>query len=102
MLSLLFNPWIIILIVLAVIFTIFVIYWVIKAHQKRVAAGKEDMAGRTALVESALTPKGMVLVEGELWTAILDKGDAQPGEEVTVTKVEGLKLRVTKKEQGGN
>jgi membrane-bound ClpP family serine protease len=40
-----------------------------------------------------------VLVEGEHWTAIVDKGKVEPGEEVTVTKVEGLKLVVTKKIQ---
>ena len=97
------NPWVVItLIILAIAFTIFVINRVIKAHQKHVAAGREDLVGRTALVETALEPKGMVLVEGELWTATSDSGNITSGEEVLVTKVEGLKLRVTKKEQGGN
>jgi membrane protein implicated in regulation of membrane protease activity len=45
-----------------------------------------------------MEPKGMVRIEGEQWAAILEKGRAEPGEEVTITKVEGLKLRVTKKE----
>jgi len=37
-------------------------------------------------------------VEGERWTAVLDKGTAAPDEEVTITKVEGLKLQVTRKQ----
>jgi membrane protein implicated in regulation of membrane protease activity len=39
----------------------------------------------------------LVLVEGERWRAILDKGHAEPEEEVVISHVERLKLRVTKK-----
>ena len=49
------------------------------------------------MVDIALGHKGIVLVEGERWTAILDKGRAEPEEEVIITKVEGLKLWVAKK-----
>jgi len=48
-------------------------------------------------VRRALTPEGTVFYKGELWTAILDDGEAQPGEEVIITKTEGLKVYVTKK-----
>ena len=90
--------WLIILIVIiVVIFLIFVVIWSVRAHQKKVAAGKEDLVGKAAVVEIALEPKGIVLVEGERWTAILDKDRAEPEEEVIITKVEGLKLRVAKK-----
>lgn len=89
---------IIIIAIIIIIFLGFVVFWAIRAHQKRVAAGKEDLVGKTAVVEIALEPKGVVLVEGERWTAITDKGQIEPEEEVTITKVEGLKLRVTKKE----
>ena len=74
------------------------VIWAVRAHQKKIAAGKEDLVGKTAVVEIALEPKGVVLVEGERWTAIIDKGPVEPEEEVIVTKVEGLKLKVTKKE----
>jgi membrane protein implicated in regulation of membrane protease activity len=50
-----------------------------------------------AEVKLVLNPRGTVSVHGELWEAILDEGRADPGEEVTVTDVKGLKLRVTKK-----
>jgi len=46
-----------------------------------------------------MKPKGVVFIQGERWTAILDEGRAQPGEEVIITKVEGLRLWVTNKEQ---
>ena len=75
----------------------FVILLSIKAHMNRVAAGREDLVGRTAVVDSTLEPKGVVLVEGERWTAVSDAGNIEPEEEVVITKVEGLKLRVSKK-----
>ena len=88
---------IIVTVIIIVIFLIFVVIWSVRAHQKKVAAGKEDLVGKTAVVDTALGPKGIVLVEGERWTAIIDSGRAEPEEEVIVTKVEGLKLQVTKK-----
>jgi len=45
-----------------------------------------------------MDPRGTVLIQGEHWVAISDKGRIEPGEEVIITKVEGLKLRVMKKE----
>jgi membrane-bound serine protease (ClpP class) len=97
---LLYAPnWLITVIaIIIVVFLIFVVIWAVRAHRKQIAAGKEDLIGKTAVVEIALEPKGVVLVEGERWTAITDQGRAEPEEEVIITKVEGLKLRVTKKE----
>ncbi|OGO24283.1 MAG: hypothetical protein A2144_10145 [Chloroflexi bacterium RBG_16_50_9] len=93
------SPWFIaIASIIIAVFLVFVVIWVVRAHQRQVSAGREDLVGKTAVVETALNPKGLVLVEGEHWTAVSDGGWAQPEEEVTVTKVEGLKLRVTKKE----
>jgi membrane-bound serine protease (ClpP class) len=90
--------WIVLLVIVIVIFLVFVVIWVVRAHQKKVSAGKEDLVGRTAMVEAALEPKGVVLIEGERWTAIIDKGRAEPEEEVIITKVDGLKLMVTRKQ----
>jgi len=80
-----------------VAFLYFAIRWVIVAHQRQIAAGREEMVGRTAVVTEALNPKGTVLVEGERWTAVLEEGRVKAGEEVTITKVESLKLYVRKK-----
>lgn len=90
--------WLLVIIIIAVIaFIIFAAVWSVRAHRNRVSAGKEDLVGGTAAVEVALDPKGIVLIEGERWTAILDDGRAEPGEDVIITSVQGLKLLVRKK-----
>ena len=76
----------------------FVINRAVRAHRNQASAGKEEMVGKTAEVMIALEPRGIVFIQGERWAATLDKGRAEPGEEVIINKVEGLKLRVTKKE----
>ena len=88
--------WVVIAVVI-VILLVFVVIWSVRAHQKKIAAGKEELVGRTAVVKIALEPKGVVLIEGEHWNAIADKGRVEPEEEVIITKVDGLKLIVTKK-----
>jgi membrane-bound ClpP family serine protease len=93
------DAWLIVIIaVLAAAFIVFVIQRVVLAHRRRVAAGREELVGRTAEVEVTLEPKGVVLVEGELWAAEAEKGRVEKGEEVIITRVEGLKLYVKKKE----
>jgi membrane-bound serine protease (ClpP class) len=90
--------WLILLIILIIIFLVFVVIWVVRAHQRKVEAGWEELIGKTAMVEVALAPKGTVLIEGERWTAVIDKGRAEPEEEVIITRVDGLKLIVTRKQ----
>lgn len=74
------------------------IIWGIRAHRRQVSAGREELVGKTAVVVVTLEPKGVVFVEGERWTAISEKGHVELEEEVTITKVDGLKLWVIKKE----
>ena len=88
---------IIVAIIFAVAFIIFIIYAIVKGQRLKLSAGVEDMIGKEAMVQTTLNPKGTVLAEGELWTAIAEGSTIEPGEEVTITKVEGLKLWVTKK-----
>jgi len=88
---------IIIAIVLAVAFIIFIIYAIVKGQRLKLSAGVEDMIGKEAVVQTTLDPKGTVLAEGELWTAIAEDSKIEAGEEVTITKIEGLKLWVTRK-----
>ena len=88
---------IIIAIVFAVAFIIFVIYAIVTGQRRKLSAGVEDMIGKEAVVQTSLNPKGTVLAEGELWTAIAEDSKIEPGEEVIITKVAGLKLWVTKK-----
>jgi membrane-bound ClpP family serine protease len=88
---------IIIAIVFAVAFIVFVIYAIVRGQRLKLSAGVENMIGREAVVQTALNPKGTVLAEGELWTAIAEDSTIEPGEEVIITRVEGLKLWVTRK-----
>jgi len=75
----------------------FIIGAIIRAHRRRVTTGREGLVGQTAVAKTALDPKGTVFIEGERWNAIVDSGRIEAGEEVIVTKVEGLKLRVARK-----
>ena len=93
------DPWLIVIVVIGVIaFLAFTIIYGIRAHRRQVSAGREDLIGKVAEVNTVIDPKGTVFIEGERWVAISDKGRVEPGEEVIITKVEGLKLWVTKKE----
>ncbi len=78
-------------------FVVFVIGAVVRGQRRRVVTGPQALIGKTATVKTELAPKGTVLVDGELWTAIIDEDTAKPGEEVIIVGVEGLKLTVTKK-----
>jgi membrane-bound ClpP family serine protease len=84
-------------IVFAVAFVIYVIYAIVKGQRRRLSVGVQEMIGKEAVVQTVLNPKGTVLAEGELWTAIAEDSTIEPGEEVMITKVEGLKLWVTRK-----
>ena len=93
------SPWSIAIIVIFIVaFLAVAIIWGIRAHRRQISAGREELIGRTAEVKTALKPKGTVFIEGELWTAISEEGRVEPREEVIVTKVDGLKLWVTKKQ----
>ncbi|MFC1990216.1 NfeD family protein [Chloroflexota bacterium] len=90
------GSWLIVLIVTAIAaFLVITIIWGIRAHHRQVSAGREDLIGKTAEVKTFMNPKGTVLIQGELWTAILDGGQAEPGNEVVITKVDHLKVWVT-------
>ena len=89
------------LIVVAIIiisgFFSLMIWAVVRGQRRKTETGIEGLVGRTAIVKTRLNPKGMVLVEGELWSATIEEGIANDGEEVIVQKVDGLRLIVTKK-----
>ncbi len=93
------DPWLIIIIIIgSVAFLALVIVFGVRAHRQQVSAGKEELIGKIAEVHTVLDPKGTVSIQGEHWTAISNGGRIEPGEEVIITRVEGLKLRVARKE----
>ncbi|MFC2044219.1 NfeD family protein [Chloroflexota bacterium] len=93
------DPWLITTVIICIIafFTITII-WGIRAHHLQVSAGREDLIGKTAEVKILLEPKGIVFIQGEQWTAVSETGRIEPGEEVIINRVDGLKLYVAKKQ----
>jgi membrane-bound serine protease (ClpP class) len=87
--------------ILIAAFVIFMVGAAVQGQRRRVATGAEGLIGRVAVAKTSLDPKGTVLVDGELWKAAVDTGKVEPGEEVTITKVEGLKLFVTQRKSKG-
>jgi membrane-bound serine protease (ClpP class) len=78
-------------------FVTFVVGAVVRGQRRRAATGAEALVGKVAVAKTPLDPKGTVLVDGEHWTATVDSGKVELGEEVKITKVEGLRLIVSKK-----
>jgi len=96
--GLMIDLWLVIVIIIIIIALLaFVIQRGVKAHREQVTTGREELVGKTATVEVALDPKGTILYKGELWTAISETGRVEPGEEVTINRVDSLKLYVNKK-----
>ena len=94
------DSWLIALIAIAIAaFLIIAIILGIRAHHRQVSAGREELIGKTAEVKTFMNPKGTVLIQGELWTAILEEGQAEPGNEVVITKVDNLKVWVAKSQK---
>ena len=93
------DPWLIaIVVILVTVVVAFVMQRVIQAHRRQAKTGREELVGKTAVVKQDLDPEGMVFFKGERWEAVADKGQIKAGEEVIITKVDGLILRVTKKQ----
>jgi len=78
-------------------FAIFVIGAIVRGQRRRKATGAEGMIGKTAIAKTPIDPTGTVRAEGELWAASSEGGKVVPGEQVIITKVEGLRLWVAKK-----
>ena len=94
------DPWLVVLITIATAaFLAIAITWGIRAHRREILAGREELIGKTAEVKTVMNPKGTVLIQGELWTAISEEGKAEPGDEVVITKVDHLKIWVAKSKE---
>ncbi len=78
-------------------FAVFVVGAIIRGQRRRKATGAEGMIGEMAIAKTPLDPTGTVLTQGELWPAEAEGGSVRPGEQVTISKVEGLKLWVSKR-----
>ena len=96
------SPAVIAVVVIAVtaFFTI-VVAAIVRTHRRPQQTGREGMVGKVAVARTPLDPTGTVFIHGERWEATVDEGRVEPGEEVVVTQIEGLALRVARKQSEG-
>ncbi|MFC1917301.1 nodulation protein NfeD [Chloroflexota bacterium] len=93
------DPWLIATVTIVITATFaFVMNRALIAHRRQAKTGREELPGKVAVVREALDPEGSVFYKGELWEAVSESGRVEPREEVTIIKVDGLRLYVTKKE----
>jgi membrane-bound ClpP family serine protease len=90
---------IVLLIVVVVGFIIFAIWRTVWAHRRKATTGREELIGKTVITKEDLAPEGIVFLEGERWNAKSESGPVKAGEEIVVTRVDGLKLYVTRKKK---
>ena len=91
------NRWLIYSIAAAAgAFFLFVVTSIVRIRRQPAVTGVNTLIGRRGVARSPLDPSGMVFVDGEHWSATLEDGSAEEGEEVVVTAIEGLKLMVRK------
>ncbi|HEX4952093.1 MAG TPA: nodulation protein NfeD [Thermoanaerobaculia bacterium] len=63
------------------------------SHRRQVATGKEGLIGQIGTARGALSPRGKVFIQGEIWNAEAEDPVGE-GESVEVVDVRDLKLRV--------
>jgi membrane-bound serine protease (ClpP class) len=78
------------------IFFLVALSYGIRALKTKIVSGKEGLVGKIGITKETLNPYGIVLVEGEDWSAESEDGVIEKNEKIEVTKVEGLKLKVKK------
>lgn len=67
-----------------------------RSLKKPIKVGREAMIGEAGVAETAVDPKGLVKVRGELWTATSGER-IRKGEEVVVKDVKGIELVVERR-----
>jgi len=73
-----------------------------RALKKKPVSGLPDMVGTRGRVVKPLSPRGLVLIRGELWEAVSVNGSIIGiGEEVSVVTQQGLKLSVCRHGEEG-
>lgn len=91
-------PLIFMLTAISISFLVFIFrrLWTIR-HKKKVS-GAESLIGVVGIADRAFSSEGFVLVRGERWAARSDK-PVEQNESVTIQKIEGLTLLVTKNQR---
>jgi membrane-bound serine protease (ClpP class) len=96
------SRWLIVsLAAILAVFTMFIAVNVLRIRMMPAQTGPEKIVGKEAVARSALAPQGFVFVDGEYWSAEAEDGPVQPGENVIVTAIKGLRLTVRKQNPEG-
>ncbi len=78
----------------------YAVYTITMSRRGVPAMASTTIVGQVGVARSRLNPSGTVQLASELWSAISDREEViEDGEEVEVTAVEGLRLRVRKAAQ---
>jgi membrane-bound serine protease (ClpP class) len=93
--------WIILLVGLTLATFVALGVWLaLRSRGQPVKTGQEAMVGKLAEVRKRLDPEGMVFVEGALWQAITEDGQAEVGDWVRIAAVHDLRLIVRRIDTG--
>ena len=85
-----------------IIFVIFVFIRhvaVIPSFHRKVVTGREGMIGEQGKVVKPLTPVGVITIKGEYWSAKSVDDSIETDENVEIIGLEGLTLRVKRKDR---
>jgi membrane-bound serine protease (ClpP class) len=74
---------------------------VVRTLRRPPASGAEGILGASGVVREACDPRGMILVHGELWSALSRAGTIKEGEPVRVLRTEGLLAYVERVDPAG-
>ncbi len=73
-----------------------VVRLVLRSRHQPVLTGTQRLAGRVGYAKTDLSPRGVVLVNGEDWDALADARPITRGDKIVVVSVEGLTVHVRK------
>lgn len=92
------SPWLIAAMTASWIgFFIFALTATVRVHRGKLSSGTKALLDAVGIAQTDLSPRGIVLVHSEEWSAEAVGGTIQKGEAVKVIEVvEGLQLRVTR------
>ncbi|WP_425608981.1 NfeD family protein [Vibrio brasiliensis] len=80
-------------------FVVFVLRRVLQLRKSQVVSGIDNLIGADAVVEASFCGNGYIRVNGERWAA-MGSDEFVCGEVVTVEAIEGLTLRIRKRQEG--
>lgn len=93
-------PWayLIAVTVITALFFLFIVKIGFNALRKPYVSGREGVVGHVGEARTDIDPDGMVFVDGSLWSATADGATIDKGDQVVVTKMDGLKIQVKRLE----